>query len=314
MPIFIFIVFFVILIYSSKELLHYSEKITNSTKITGALFGFLFISVITSLPELSTSIGANIAGNLPDMAFSDIVGSNAFNLFTLFVLFFIFKRNIPAEGTFYLKQYLPTFISLAVYYSAFIVLHYINIHWLGKTFSFALIIIYTLLIYKFNKKTVPKNPEYIQNDNKAKAKYIRSFSFFALLVILSGVLLALSGKRISVVYGLSASFIGALFLAIATSLPELTISLLSFKKSATVDFGIGNIIGSNIFNINIIALNDIFMRHSFYRTFSSKTLELTGLNIILTFFIFSFFSFKNRGWIVLSGALTYLIIFILIYA
>jgi cation:H+ antiporter len=48
--------------------------------------------------------------------------------------------------------------------------------------------------------------------------------------------------------GLSELFIGTTIVALGTSLPELAASLMSVAKGE-MDIGIGNVVGSNIFNI-----------------------------------------------------------------
>lgn len=51
-------------------------------------------------------------------------------------------------------------------------------------------------------------------------------------------------------------FFGTLFIAAATSLPEVVVSIAAIRLG-TIDLAIGNIFGSNIFNISILALDDI---------------------------------------------------------
>ena len=52
-------------------------------------------------------------------------------------------------------------------------------------------------------------------------------------------------------FGLSETIIGLTVIAIGTSLPELITSIIAIRKGHT-DIGIGNIIGSNIYNILMI--------------------------------------------------------------
>ncbi len=68
--------------------------------------------------------------------------------------------------------------------------------------------------------------------------------FGATLTIDNAVILAES-------FGLSEIVIGITVIAIGTSLPELITSIIAIRKGHT-DIGIGNIIGSNIYNILMI--------------------------------------------------------------
>ncbi|OGU10081.1 MAG: hypothetical protein A2075_12420 [Geobacteraceae bacterium GWC2_58_44] len=57
--------------------------------------------------------------------------------------------------------------------------------------------------------------------------------------------------------GLGQSFLGNIFIAAATSLPEVVVSLAAVRIGA-IDLAIGNLLGSNICNIFILAVDDLF--------------------------------------------------------
>jgi cation:H+ antiporter len=57
--------------------------------------------------------------------------------------------------------------------------------------------------------------------------------------------------------GLSQAFVGSLFIAVTTSLPEIVVSLSAVRIGAT-DLGVGNVLGSNLFNLMILGLDDVF--------------------------------------------------------
>ena len=58
-------------------------------------------------------------------------------------------------------------------------------------------------------------------------------------------------------YGLGESFIGSSFIAITTSLPEITVSIAAARLGA-FDMAVGNLLGSNLFNVAILAVVDGF--------------------------------------------------------
>jgi cation:H+ antiporter len=58
---------------------------------------------------------------------------------------------------------------------------------------------------------------------------------------------------------LGEAFVGSLFVAITTSLPEIVVSLTAVRIGA-LDLGIGNVLGSNLFNLLILGLDDVFYR------------------------------------------------------
>ena len=87
----------------------------------------------------------------------------------------------------------------------------------------------------------------------------RAFLIFiasAVSVILLGIWLSSIGDRLSATTGLSSSFVGNLFLAASTSLPEIAASLAAVRLGA-IDLAIGNVMGSNLFNILLFSVYDL---------------------------------------------------------
>ena len=68
---------------------------------------------------------------------------------------------------------------------------------------------------------------------------------------MGGRLFVYASVEIARVFGVSEAFIGLTLVAIGTSLPELITSIIAIRKGHA-DIGIGNIIGSNIYNILMI--------------------------------------------------------------
>jgi cation:H+ antiporter len=65
------------------------------------------------------------------------------------------------------------------------------------------------------------------------------------------------GVELAQHYGWHKSFVGTLFVAAATSLPELVVTLAALRLGA-LDMAIANLLGSNLFDIAIIAIDDLF--------------------------------------------------------
>lgn len=57
--------------------------------------------------------------------------------------------------------------------------------------------------------------------------------------------------------GWSRSFVGTLFMAFITTLPEIAVTLLALRLRA-LDMAMGNQLGSSLFNVAILAIDDIF--------------------------------------------------------
>jgi cation:H+ antiporter len=106
-------------------------------------------------------------------------------------------------------------------------------------------------------------------------------------VVLLGIWLASIGDRLAVTTGLSSSFVGNLFLALTTSLPEIAASLAAIRLGA-IDLAIGNVLGSNLFNITLFFIYDLADGHgNFWGTLTNAnafaalmTIMMTGVVII----------------------------------
>jgi cation:H+ antiporter len=85
------------------------------------------------------------------------------------------------------------------------------------------------------------------------------YSLAAVAVIAAALWLPQLAAELARQTGLGEAFVGSFFVAITTSLPEIVVSLAAVRLGA-VDLGVGNVLGSNLFNLLILALDDVFYR------------------------------------------------------
>ena len=78
----------------------------------------------------------------------------------------------------------------------------------------------------------------------------------ALLVAVAGTWLPFIGQDIADTMGWRTTFVGTLFVAGATSIPELAVTISAMRLGA-VDMAIGNLLGSNLIDVLILAIDDI---------------------------------------------------------
>ncbi|MGB2706051.1 MAG: hypothetical protein WBC74_04275, partial [Candidatus Omnitrophota bacterium] len=91
-----------------------------------------------------------------------------------------------------------------------------------------------------------------------KRAYVR-YAMAAAVIVGSGIWLAYIGKELSEIMGLNQSFVGSLFIGLATTLPEITVSVTALLIGAR-EIAVANMLGSNLFNMVIIFTNDILYR------------------------------------------------------
>jgi cation:H+ antiporter len=86
---------------------------------------------------------------------------------------------------------------------------------------------------------------------------ITKYCLNAVFVVVAATILPWVGKALAESTGLGQTFVGNIFIALSTSLPEVVVSVAAIRIDA-VDMAIGNLFGSNIFNILILAIDDFF--------------------------------------------------------
>jgi len=87
-------------------------------------------------------------------------------------------------------------------------------------------------------------------------RLILFYALFSIVTIAAALFLPHFGEKIAVMTGLGDSFVGTVFMAISTSLPEIAVSIAAVRMGS-VDLAIGNLLGSNIFNILILVIDDV---------------------------------------------------------
>jgi cation:H+ antiporter len=85
----------------------------------------------------------------------------------------------------------------------------------------------------------------------------RRFGTSALVVAAAGSWLPTLADALARELGWSRSFVGTLFMALVTTLPEMAVTLAALRMGA-LDLAIGNLLGSNLFNVAILAIDDAF--------------------------------------------------------
>jgi cation:H+ antiporter len=85
------------------------------------------------------------------------------------------------------------------------------------------------------------------------------YAAWSLLVLGAGTWLPFIGTEIAETMGWHESFVGNLFVAAATSAPELAVTI-SAVRAGALDLAIGNLLGSNLFNMVVLAVDDVVYR------------------------------------------------------
>ena len=293
----LFCVGVLVTVLAGTMLSRYADELALRRNLDKGFIGMLFLAGITSLPELAVCFSALLREPLTrgcDLALGNILGSNLFNLFILGLTGLFFARTyhhmqVRRAQKKSLLQGLILIGWLAL------ILH--NQDTLSIQIPFldcALVLLPIPLFYLWSLRSTQQQTEPLAASSEIEpARDQRSFLFFysrlillSLCVVASGILLSYVGGRMTLStelggFNLSATFVGTLFLAFSTSLPECVIAVAALRMGHA-DMAAGNIVGSNIFNLLILCISDSVLRNESLLAHCSPEhiLSLIGIGLL----------------------------------
>ena len=243
----IFVIAMGVLIWGADVLIHQSEKIALRFNIPEFIIGATLIALGTSLPEMAASVAASM-GNKPDIAISNVIGSNILNITLVLASVFLIARHIAPDRDFFAKDstwaLMPVFVFVLMIMDNMI-----------SRFDAALLLLLMgayLLFLLQDAKELPE--EDLDDVAKEPFSWITTFVMLGIgfvLVILGAHFTVESASDIARSFGISEWIIGIVLISLGTSLPELVVSISAALKGK-VDMAIGNIIGSNMANTTVV--------------------------------------------------------------
>lgn len=271
-----------VLIFGGELLVRGASRIALSLKISPLVVGLTIVAFGTSAPELLTSIKSALEGS-PDIAIGNVVGSNMVNL-SLILGFTALIFPIPVQRN-SIRVDWPMAMGSALLLYFFMWNGYLEAY---EGIIFILILIaYTTFIVKKSRKEIKAAKDVIaEKINIANRKQLPTH---ILLILLGGAGLyfgadwfLMGAKGFTSYLGVSERVIGLTVVAIGTSLPEMTTSIMaSIRKQS--DVALGNLIGSNIFNVlSILGITSIIKKTAVSADiFQSDMIWMLGISFIV---------------------------------
>ncbi|MGY5150742.1 MAG: calcium/sodium antiporter [Candidatus Nitrosopumilus sp. bin_6a] len=236
----------VMLCFGGNWLVNGGVAIAKKFRISNLVIGMTIVAYGTSTPELAASVAA--AGEHSAIILGNIVGSNIANVGMVIGLAAIL---IPlAVGKSILKKEIPIMLGVSI------LLVLLSIDGELSPYDGVLLLaglgVFGYYTYKDAMKQREENQEeIIPSTNNVYLKSAGLIGIGVVLLYVGAILTVDNAVILAKEFGLSETIIGLTVIAIGTSLPELITSVIAIRKGHT-DIGVGNIIGSNIYNILMI--------------------------------------------------------------
>lgn len=254
-----------LLIFGAEIIIRGSISLGKKLKVSLFAIGVVIVAGGTSLPELASSINAVIT-NHSDLAVGAVIGSNIANLILVMAAtsFLIPISNINQN------QINQAWINIGLA----IILIFMSYFILSFNYLFGILSICLLFLIMFMQI---KQGSLDVSEVKEKGDYSL---FISITFIVGGIILLIYGSDLFVESAINIAnqlnipeaIIGVSLVAFGTSLPELVVGMLSAIRRK-VDFALGNVLGSNIYNVlGVLGVSSFFGNFSIPRVIGSVDL------------------------------------------
>ena len=233
-------------------------SLAKKLRISSMIIGLTVVAYGTSTPELAASLLAAFNSHT-ELILGNIIGSNISNVGMVIGISAIFAPLLISKIT--VSRWIPIMIGVSLLVVA--MSYDGEISQVDGVILIAALIGFTAYTIKTVKKQKIQQNETIENEALEGEYFLSKYKIEtypqSIGLIVAGVIVLFIGGHLTVdgavniaeTLGLSQLVIGVVIVAIGTSLPELITSIIAIAKKQT-DIGVGNIVGSNIYNILLI--------------------------------------------------------------
>ena len=242
-----------------------ADVIAAKTGMSRSWIGLILLAFVTSLPELVTGVSSVTVADVPNVAVGDVFGSCVLNLVLLSLLDFLHRRE-----SVYRRAAQGHILSAGF---GIVLIGFAGLNLLlrqdGLALSLGHVGLYTpviLVLYMVAVRSVfsyEHRPEVKearaaerQYEGKALRHAILTYTAGAVVVTVAGAWLPFVASDMAEAMGWHRTFVGTLFVAGVTSLPEAVVTITALRLGS-VDLAIANLLGSNLFDIGILAIDDL---------------------------------------------------------
>lgn len=284
----LFLLFAFFTVFLSIKLSYYVNYLNKYSKVNGAFLAGIVLAGVTSLPECVTCFSAIFVDNNL-LAVGDILGSNIFNIFMICFFDLVFIKKMMFYKT--NKSHNLVFVLLLINYLVlYLFVDNVSLSYVGIP---SLVIIASYIYYLF--RIAKLNTDTVKINDSSCDYVVVKLIVTAVMMVFCSVTLTIIVNNLARLHPyFSSSFLGAIFLGITTSLPEV-ITCCALINMKSYDLALDDIIGSNLFNLMILAVGDLFVRGaSIYSFADNGVILLIVLGLLFTLMCFLNNNFRNR--------------------
>lgn len=282
-----------IMLVSSQAFLNVIQELAAKWRFSPLFISLVIVALGTNLPELTVT-GVSLYHNDADLAMANLIGSSITNITLIFGVSTLVAG--VRLGTNKSQKNAVLLLAITVLFVV-LMLSAITITNKGIILAFAISIalIYQYITAKQGSLHEDKRLlDSLQRLYKKKRKHPQLYYFATLVTTITG--LTVGGivsvnavEQLSVILGYATSVLGLTLTAVATSFPELLLTLLASHKHEN-KVVLGTLVGSNVFNLSLFPAVILFFGNQ--GVFSNW--ELYALLVISIFFSIMIFMYKGR--------------------
>ena len=264
------------LIAGAESVVRGSVSLGKKLKISLFAIGVVVVALGTSLPELANCVRAVIIDH-PAIAVGDVIGSNIANIILIMGATTLLCPIINITQNQINQSAINVVIALGLIVMSLFMVQFNPVFGVVVLILLTLIMAYQIKIGSLNFSDVEEQGEYSM--------------FVSIILIVIGIIFLVYGSKffvdgavnIATTYSIPESVIGVSLVAFGTSLPELAVGVLSAIRKK-VDFALGNVLGSNIYNVlGVLGVSSFFGRFEFPPLIASFDLYvMTGVIVFIT--------------------------------
>lgn len=272
---------FIFLIKGADFFVEGASAVAKKLHVPALVIGMTIVAMGTSLPELSVSVTASLAGS-NQLAIGNVVGSNIFNLMVVLgscALFSVLEVSVDT-----IKKDFPFSVICAV---GLMIMGIIGSE-VGHIDGVILLVAFIFFLGSMLKAAKKSRKDAALAENEEN-EIVDIPVWLCIVYIIGGAVAIKFGgdwvvgacTTLALKFGMSETLVGLTIVALGTSLPELVTSIVAARKNE-LDMAIGNVVGSNVFNILLILGTAGAISPMTYLTVNAiDTLILVGFSVIV---------------------------------